>query len=63
MVHLAANLMTLALSYLIYFFTHIDSAYLEFLKIITGSLGWVGGLTLFMWMKERNKKRLIKAQR
>ena len=39
------------------FFTSLDPAYLDFAKIVVGCVGWIGGLVLFMWWKEKNKKQ------
>jgi hypothetical protein len=37
------------------FFASMDPAYLDFVKIIAGCVGWIGGLILYMWWKEKNK--------
>jgi hypothetical protein len=38
----------------------INPAYLDLAKIIVGSVGWIGGLTLFMWFRE--KRKMIEAR-
>jgi hypothetical protein len=51
---------TLVISYIHFldsFFT-IDPAYMDFFKIFAGSIGWIGGLTLFMWVREKQKNSL-----
>ena len=35
--------------------TGMDPAYLDIVKIFAGSIGWIGGLTLFMWIREKKK--------
>jgi hypothetical protein len=32
-----------------------NPAYMDIIKIFAGSILWIGGLTLFMWWRERNK--------
>lgn len=43
------------------FFTAMDPAYLDLIKIFTGCIGWIGGLTLFVWWKERHKTARVMA--
>ncbi len=38
-----------------YLITNMDPAYVDLMKIFAGSVGWIGGLTLFMWFKEKRK--------
>jgi hypothetical protein len=33
----------------------INPAYLDLVKIFTGSIAWIGGLTFYMWRRERLK--------
>ena len=42
----------------LYSFSAIDPAYLDILKIFAGSIGWIGGLTLFVWIREKQKGSL-----
>jgi hypothetical protein len=37
------------------FFSTLDPAFWEVLKIFAGSIGWIGGLVLFMWWKEKRR--------
>ena len=37
-------------------FINMDPAYMDLIKIFAGSIGWVGGLTLFMWFRERKRE-------
>jgi hypothetical protein len=37
-------------------FMNIDPAYLDLVKIFAGSIGWIGGLTMFMWIRERRRE-------
>ncbi len=37
------------------FFSTMDSGYLDILKILAGSIGWVGGLTMIMYFREKRK--------
>ena len=46
---------------LVYQFQDMNPAYLELVKIFVGSIGWIGGLTLFMWWREKNKKAIVQA--
>jgi hypothetical protein len=39
----------------------INPAYLDLLKIFVGSIAWIGGLTLFMWRREKHKNSAIRA--
>ena len=41
-----------------YSISAIDPAYIDILKIFAGSVGWIGGLTLFMWIREKQKNSL-----
>ncbi len=41
-----------------HYFSAIDPAYLDFVKIFAGTIGWIGGLTLFMWIREKQKTSL-----
>ena len=36
--------------------SNLDPAYFDILKIFAGCIGWIGGLTLFVWWKEKKKK-------
>jgi hypothetical protein len=38
------------------FFVNMDPAYLDLVKIFAGSIGWIGGLTMFMWIREKKKE-------
>jgi hypothetical protein len=38
------------------FFTHLDGPYIDLFKILAGCIGWIGGLTLFMWWKEKKQQ-------
>lgn len=38
------------------FYYTIDPAYMDIVKILAGSIGWIGGLTLFMWIREKKKE-------
>ena len=38
-----------------HFFTSMDPAYIDILKIFAGSIGWVGGLTIYMWLREKRR--------
>ncbi len=46
------------------FYFTIDPAYMDIVKIFAGSIGWVGGLTLYMWIREKKKEaaRLLSRQ-
>ena len=33
----------------------INPAYMDVVKIFAGSIAWIGGLTLYMWQRERRK--------
>lgn len=55
MIRLSIVLLTPMLSQLQHFFSNIPPGYLDIIKIFAGSIGWVGGLTLFMWMREKRK--------
>jgi hypothetical protein len=33
----------------------INPAYIDLVKILTGSIAWIGGLTFYMWQRERRK--------
>jgi hypothetical protein len=59
MYHLSASFLPPVLSYIFNFFLNMDSAYLDIVKIFAGSIGWIGGLSFFMWWKDRNKKKLV----
>ena len=37
-------------------FVNMDPAYLDLVKIFAGCIGWIGGLSLFMWVRERKKE-------
>jgi NADH:ubiquinone oxidoreductase subunit 6 (subunit J) len=37
------------------FIYSIDPSFLDIVKIFAGSIGWIGGLTLFMWRREKQK--------
>jgi len=49
------------LSYIVEFFSHMDGAYLDIVKIFAGSISWIGGLALFMWWKDMRKNKLVPA--
>ena len=34
----------------------MDPAYMDIVKIFAGSIGWIGGLTLYMWVREKKKE-------
>ena len=55
--HLFVNFSTLIASYIFNFFSNMDGAYMDIFKIFAGSIGWIGGLALFMWIKDKNKKK------
>ena len=38
-----------------YAFATIDPVYMDIIKIFAGSIGWIGGLTLFMLWKDKHK--------
>ena len=38
-----------------HFFSSMDPAYMDILKIFAGSIGWIGGLTIYMWLKEKRR--------
>jgi hypothetical protein len=38
------------------FFSAMDPAYMDIIKIFVGSIGWIGSLTIFMWWKEKRKE-------
>ncbi|HTQ66266.1 MAG TPA: hypothetical protein VMI12_15820 [Puia sp.] len=38
-----------------HYFAMMDQSYLDILKIFIGSIGWIGGLTLYMWRREKKK--------
>jgi len=40
------------------FFSEIDPAYIDIIKIFAGSIGWIGSLTIFMWWKEKRKQSI-----
>ena len=42
-----------------YLITSLDPAYLDIIKIFAGSIGWIGGLTTFMWYKEKRKVAVV----
>jgi hypothetical protein len=42
-----------------YLTANLDPAYLDIIKIFAGSTGWIGGLTLFMWFKEKRKHAVV----
>jgi hypothetical protein len=46
------------------FYFTIDPAYMDIVKIFAGSIGWVGGLALYMWIREKKKEsaRLLSRQ-
>jgi|GEM_PF-5746350 hypothetical protein len=33
-----------------------DPAYLDVVKMVVGITGWVGGLTLYMWIRDRRRR-------
>jgi len=35
---------------------NMDPAYMDLFKIFAGSIGWIGGLTLYMWIREKRKQ-------
>ena len=37
------------------FFLTMDPAYLNLVKIFAGCFGWIGGLFLFIWTREKRK--------
>jgi hypothetical protein len=39
----------------------INPAYLDVVKIFVGSIAWVGGLTFFMWWREKHKNTEVRA--
>jgi hypothetical protein len=39
----------------LHFFSSMDPAYMDILKIFAGSIGWVGGLTIYMWLREKRR--------
>jgi hypothetical protein len=41
------------------FFSAIDPAYMDLVKIFAGSIGWIGSLTIFMWWKEKRKQATL----
>jgi hypothetical protein len=38
------------------FIYNLDPAYLDIAKIFAGSIAWIGGFIIFMWLKEKKKK-------
>ena len=40
-------------------FTGMNPAVADILRILTGTTAWIGGLTLFMWIREKKKRRAI----
>jgi hypothetical protein len=38
------------------FFVNMDPGYLDLVKIFAGCTGWIGGLTMYMWLRERKKE-------
>jgi len=39
-------------------FSGMNPAYADLLRIVVGTTAWIGGLTLFMWVREKKKNRL-----
>jgi hypothetical protein len=35
---------------------NMDPAYMDLFKIFAGSIGWIGSLTLYMWIREKRKQ-------
>jgi hypothetical protein len=42
------------------YISSIDPAYMDIIKIFAGSIGWIGILTLYMWLRERRKVAVVK---
>lgn len=38
-------------------FSNMDPAYADMVKMLTGTTAWIGGLTWFMWAREKKKNR------
>ena len=36
-------------------FAGMNPAYADLVKIFVGTFGWIGGLTLFMWLRDKHK--------
>jgi C4-dicarboxylate transporter len=53
---LATTLLTIQ-----HFFAGMDPAYADLVKLLVGTTSWIGGLTLFMWVREKKKHRLVAA--
>jgi hypothetical protein len=45
-------------------FINMDPAYMDLVKIFAGSMGWIGSLTMYMWIREKRKeaRRLLARQ-
>ncbi len=39
--------------------SHMNPVYLDLIKMFAGCIGWIGGLTLFMYMREKKKAATV----
>lgn len=44
-------------------FTNMNPAVADILRILVGTTAWIGGLTLFMWIREKKKQRAAAEQK
>jgi hypothetical protein len=42
-------------------FKDLNPAYLDLAKILVGTVGWIGSLTLYMWIREQRKMVGVRA--
>jgi hypothetical protein len=40
------------------FFSDMNPACADILRIFVGTTGWIGGLALFMWLRDKKKNKL-----
>jgi len=47
------------LTQLVHYFNNLSPVTLEIIKVVTISFGWIGGLALFMWLKDKRNKHAV----